>query len=153
MFDLHKAGRNARPCCAPCSTWDYAARRLPTVTGKTLAENTGTRSQHLRPSRNSSCGPGTSRCTESGHIKILRGNLAPEGAVAKTAGLKVRKITGPARVFDGEEACFEAVQAREIKAGDVIVIRGEGPVGGPGCAKCWPSPPPLSDRAFPTPSA
>jgi dihydroxy-acid dehydratase len=67
-----------------------------------------------------------------GHIVILKGNLAPEGAVAKVAGLKKRRITGPARVFDGEEACFAAIQKRQIKDGDVIVIRGEGPVGGPG---------------------
>jgi dihydroxy-acid dehydratase len=67
-----------------------------------------------------------------GHIAILRGNLAPDGAVAKLAGLKVHKITGPAKVFDGEEACFAAIQDRKIKAGDVVVIRGEGPVGGPG---------------------
>jgi dihydroxy-acid dehydratase len=68
----------------------------------------------------------------SGHIVILHGNLAPEGAVAKLAGLKVRKITGPARVFDGEESAFAAIQERLIKPGDVLVIRGEGPVGGPG---------------------
>ncbi|HVL12295.1 MAG TPA: dihydroxy-acid dehydratase, partial [Gemmata sp.] len=53
-------------------------------------------------------------------------------AVAKVAGLKQRSITGPAKVFDGEEACFQAIQARQIVAGDVVVIRGEGPVGGPG---------------------
>src|SRR6266498_1823044 len=63
---------------------------------------------------------------------VLKGNLAPEGAVAKVAGLKKRSITGPARVFDGEEACFAAIERREIKPGDVVVIRGEGPVGGPG---------------------
>jgi dihydroxy-acid dehydratase len=68
----------------------------------------------------------------SGHIVILHGNLAPAGGVAKVAGLKTRKITGPARVFDGEEACAAAIERREIKPGDVVVIRGEGPVGGPG---------------------
>ena len=68
----------------------------------------------------------------SGHIVILKGNLAPEGAVAKVAGLKVRKFRGPAKVFDGEEACFAAIKERRIKPGDVVVIRGEGPVGGPG---------------------
>jgi dihydroxy-acid dehydratase len=68
----------------------------------------------------------------TGHLVILHGNLAPDGAVAKVAGLKTTRITGPARVFDGEEACFEAIQKRAIKAGDVVVIRGEGPVGGPG---------------------
>ena len=69
---------------------------------------------------------------DHGIIVILHGNLAPEGAVAKVAGLKQRSITGPAKVFDGEEACFQAIQARKIVAGDVVVIRGEGPVGGPG---------------------
>jgi dihydroxy-acid dehydratase len=63
---------------------------------------------------------------------VLHGNLAPEGAVAKVAGLKQRSITGPAKVFDGEEACFQAISARKIVKGDVVVIRGEGPVGGPG---------------------
>ncbi len=63
---------------------------------------------------------------------ILRGNLAPEGAVAKISGLKVVTHTGPARVFNGEEAAFEAIQKRKIKAGDVVVIRYEGPKGGPG---------------------
>ncbi|MGE0529399.1 MAG: dihydroxy-acid dehydratase, partial [Bdellovibrionales bacterium] len=62
----------------------------------------------------------------------LHGNLAPEGGVAKVAGLKNRQITGPAKVFDGEEACFAAIQKREIQPGQVVVIRGEGPVGGPG---------------------
>jgi dihydroxy-acid dehydratase len=62
----------------------------------------------------------------------LHGNLAPDGAVCKVAGLKSTTITGPARVYDGEEACFHAIERREIKAGDVVVIRGEGPVGGPG---------------------
>ncbi|MFO0850920.1 MAG: dihydroxy-acid dehydratase, partial [Gemmataceae bacterium] len=69
---------------------------------------------------------------DHGIIVVLRGNLAPDGAVAKVAGLKQRAITGPAKVFDGEEACFQAIQARKIVAGDVVVIRGEGPVGGPG---------------------
>jgi dihydroxy-acid dehydratase len=63
---------------------------------------------------------------------ILKGNLAPEGAVAKISGLKVVTHTGPARVFNGEEAAFEAIQKRRIKAGDVVVIRYEGPKGGPG---------------------
>ena len=62
----------------------------------------------------------------------MRGNLCPEGAVAKIAGLKKISITGPARVFDGEEACFKAISERQIKPGDVVVIRGEGPKGAPG---------------------
>jgi dihydroxy-acid dehydratase len=67
-----------------------------------------------------------------GHLAILRGNLAAEGALAKTSGVKVPKITGPARVFDSEEACMEAILARRIAPGDVVVIRYEGPKGGPG---------------------
>jgi len=67
-----------------------------------------------------------------GHLAILRGNLAPEGCVAKITGLKNPAITGPARVFDSEPACMEAILARRIRPGDVIVIRYEGPKGGPG---------------------
>jgi len=67
-----------------------------------------------------------------GHLAILRGNLATEGAVAKITGVKKPEITGPARVFESEEACLDAILAGQIKAGDVIVIRYEGPKGGPG---------------------
>ncbi|MBI5429005.1 MAG: dihydroxy-acid dehydratase [Nitrosomonadales bacterium] len=67
-----------------------------------------------------------------GHLAILKGNLAPEGAVAKITGVKLAKITGPARVFDSEEACMEAILAQKIRAGDVVIIRYEGPRGGPG---------------------
>jgi len=67
-----------------------------------------------------------------GHLAILRGNLAEEGAVAKVSGVKLRRITGPARVFEAEEPCLSAILSGHIKAGDVIVIRYEGPKGGPG---------------------
>lgn len=67
-----------------------------------------------------------------GHLAILKGNLAPEGCVAKITGLKSPKITGPARVFDSEPAAMKAIMARKIKPGDVLVIRYEGPKGGPG---------------------
>jgi dihydroxy-acid dehydratase len=67
-----------------------------------------------------------------GHLAILRGNLATEGAVAKVSGVKNRRITGPARVFESEERCLAAILKGDIKAGDVIVIRYEGPKGGPG---------------------
>jgi len=67
-----------------------------------------------------------------GHLAILRGNLAPEGCVAKITGLKKTSITGPARVFDSEPQAMEAILARSIRPGDVIVIRYEGPKGGPG---------------------
>ena len=68
----------------------------------------------------------------TGGIAVLRGNLAPDGCVVKLAGHKRLTHTGPARVFDSEEECFAAVQAQQIQAGDVVVIRYEGPAGGPG---------------------
>ena len=67
-----------------------------------------------------------------GHLGILKGNLATEGSVAKLTGIKKRNITGPARVFESEEDCLDAILANKIKAGDVIVVRYEGPKGGPG---------------------
>jgi dihydroxy-acid dehydratase len=67
-----------------------------------------------------------------GHLAVLKGNLAPEGAVAKITGLKNPVITGPARVFNSEDECMAAIMADRIKAGDVLVIRYEGPKGGPG---------------------
>jgi dihydroxy-acid dehydratase len=67
-----------------------------------------------------------------GHLAILRGNLATEGAVAKVSGVQHRRITGPARVFESEELCLAAILKGDIKPGDVIVIRYEGPKGGPG---------------------
>lgn len=69
---------------------------------------------------------------DTGGLKLLRGNLAPEGCVIKVAGVKNLKHRGPARCFDGEESCMAAVQAGQIKAGDVVIIRYEGPKGGPG---------------------
>jgi dihydroxy-acid dehydratase len=69
--------------------------------------------------------------TEGG-LAILRGNLAPEGAVVKLAGTERRRQVGPARVFESEEDCFRAVKERSIRSGDIIVIRNEGPAGGPG---------------------
>jgi dihydroxy-acid dehydratase len=67
-----------------------------------------------------------------GHLAILRGNLATEGSVAKITGIKSHRLTGPARVFNSEEACLDAILGGRIKAGDVLVIRYEGPKGGPG---------------------
>ncbi|MEM9484328.1 MAG: dihydroxy-acid dehydratase [Cyanobacteria bacterium P01_F01_bin.116] len=69
---------------------------------------------------------------KQGHLGILKGNLATEGSVAKLTGIKNRTITGPARVFESEEDCLDAILAKKIKAGDVIVVRYEGPKGGPG---------------------
>ena len=67
-----------------------------------------------------------------GHLAILKGNLASEGSVAKISGVKTPVLTGPARVFESEEDCLAAILDQRIKAGDVVVVRNEGPVGGPG---------------------
>ncbi|RZM77990.1 dihydroxy-acid dehydratase [Leptolyngbya iicbica] len=67
-----------------------------------------------------------------GHLGILKGNLATEGAVAKLTGIKKRQITGPARVFESEEECLRAILDKQIVAGDIVVVRYEGPKGGPG---------------------
>ncbi|MBX7147619.1 dihydroxy-acid dehydratase [bacterium] len=101
-----------------------------TVTGKTVAENLKNISglvdgQHIVK-------PLNHPIFKSGPLVILKGNLSPEGAVCKIAGLSKITIKGPAKVFDGEEACFDAIMADKIKEGDVVVIRYEGPKGGPG---------------------
>ena len=100
-----------------------------TVTGKTLAEN-------LEAFDGEPDGrviyPISSPRSPTGGLVILRGNLAPEGAVLKVAGTKTLSHGGPARVFDGERAAFEAVTGGKIESGDVVVIRYEGPKGGPG---------------------
>ncbi len=130
MFDLHKAGGVPAVMRALLDAGMLHGDCL-TVTGGTVEQNLhGIPSIYSRPQVVFK--PLDAPMHASGHLVILKGNIAPDGAVAKTAGLKVRKITGPARVFEGEEACFEAVEKREIKPGDVVVIRGEGPVGGPG---------------------
>lgn len=123
--DMHRAGGVA-----------LVARRLfelgllqdaPTVSGRSLrAEAEGAveqRGQEVVPKK---------VLKERGGFAILRGSLAPEGCVVKLAGHEHTKFSGPARVFDSEEACFEAVQQRQIQKGDVVVIRYEGPFGGPG---------------------
>lgn len=130
MYDLHRAG-GTPPVLRALLDAGMLHGDCITVTGRTLAENLReipsiySRPQDLIRPLNNPMHP-------SGHIVILDGNLAPEGAVAKVAGLKVRRMTGPAKVFEGEEACFATIQAKDIRAGDVVIIRGEGPVGGPG---------------------
>jgi dihydroxy-acid dehydratase len=130
MFDLHKAGGTPAVMKALLEAKLLHGDCL-TCTGQTLAENLK-EVKSIYQRKQSVIKPMEAPMHAHGHIAILRGNLAPEGAVAKVAGLKQTKITGPAHVFDGEEACFAALQDRRIKAGDVVVIRGEGPVGGPG---------------------
>ena len=101
-----------------------------TVTGKTVAENLAA-AEPLRPGQHV-VAPFDRPLRPNGPLVVLRGNLAPEGAVAKVSGLKKTALTGPARVFDSEEAATEAVVQNRVEAGDVIVIRYEGPKGGPG---------------------
>lgn len=104
-----------------------------TVTGKTVAEN-------LAEAPDLAEGQDVIRSfdqplRETGPLVVLKGNLAPEGAVAKMSGLKVKEITGPARVFDSEEEATKAVLEDRINEGDVVVIRYAGPKGGPGMAE------------------
>jgi dihydroxy-acid dehydratase len=100
-----------------------------TVTGRTIAENL--KSVRWNPSQDV-VHPADKPLSPTGGVVGLKGNLAPEGAIVKVAGMSVLKFTGPARCFDGEEACFEAVKSRKYKEGEVLVIRYEGPKGGPG---------------------
>ncbi len=102
-----------------------------TITGKTVAENL--RDIPSSPSADQDViRPISAPLYQQGHLAILRGNLAPEGAVAKITGLAKKSITGPARVFDSEEDCMAAIMGDAINAGDVLIIRYEGPKGGPG---------------------
>ncbi len=102
-----------------------------TITGKTVAENlkdipsVPTGSQGVIKSV-------ADALYAQGHLAILKGNLAPEGAVAKITGLKNPVMTGPARVFDDEQSCLEAIMGNKVVAGDVVVLRYLGPKGGPG---------------------
>src|SRR5205085_4607802 len=128
--DLHREGGTPAVLKALLNE-GFLHGKCVTVTGKTLAENLkdvvsvyDRDHKVMRPIKEP--------MHATGHLVILHGNLAPEGAVAKVAGLLTRRITGPARVFENEEACFAAIQKRDIKPGDVVVIRNEGPVGGPG---------------------
>lgn len=130
MFDLHKAGGTPAVMKALLEAGMLHGECM-TCTGKSLAENLQ-RIPSIYKRRQSVLMPLDKPLHKSGHIVILKGNLAPEGAVSKVSGLEVRHITGPAKVYDCEEDCFAAIQAREIKEGDVVVVRGEGPVGGPG---------------------
>ena len=102
-----------------------------TVTGRTIAEELA--SVPAKPSANQDViRQWDNPMYAQGHLAILRGNLAPEGCVAKITGLKNPAMTGPARVYDSEHETMEALMAGKVKAGDVVVIRYEGPKGGPG---------------------
>src|SRR5262245_55833457 len=102
-----------------------------TITGQTIAETLSDVAS-APPADQDVIRPWKDPLYQQGHLAILRGNLAGEGAVAKISGVKKNRICGPARVFDSEEACLESILSGQIKPGDVIVIRYEGPKGGPG---------------------
>jgi len=102
-----------------------------TITGRTVAENLAAVPAEP-PAGQDVIRPWNRPLYPHGHLAILRGNLAEEGAVAKITGLKTTRITGPARVFEREEDCSEAILAGRIRKGDVAIIRYEGPQGGPG---------------------
>jgi dihydroxy-acid dehydratase len=128
--DLHKAGGipqvmkvllNAGLLHGDCMT----------ITGKTIAENLADVPDQPRADQDV-IRPITNPMYAQGHLAILKGNLSPEGCVAKITGLKSPKITGPARVFDDEQSAMAAIMARQIKAGDVVVLRYLGPKGAPG---------------------
>lgn len=102
-----------------------------TVTGKTIAEQLA--DVPSEPAADQDViRPWNNPLYAQGHLAILKGNLATEGAVAKISGVKTPSITGPARVFESEEECLKAILAGKIQAGDVIIVRYEGPKGGPG---------------------
>ncbi len=126
--DVHKAG-GTRLIAQRLLEGGYIEGSSPTVTGRTLAEEAASAvetpgQQVVRPLSNP--------ISANGGLHILKGNLCPNGAVIKLKGDEPRQHRGPARIFEREEDAFEAVQAQQIKPGDVVVIRYEGPVGGPG---------------------
>jgi dihydroxy-acid dehydratase len=102
-----------------------------TITGRTIAEELAAIPEAPRSDQDVIRQWDNAMYAE-GHLAILKGNLAPEGCVAKISGLKKTSITGPARVYDSEPKCMDAIMAKRIKPGDVVVIRYEGPKGGPG---------------------
>jgi len=102
-----------------------------TVTGKTISENLKEVSNQANPSQKIIL-PIENPLSPEGHLVILKGNISPEGSVAKVSGIKTRRIEGPARVFDSEEECLDAIIKDHIIDGDIVVIRYEGPKGGPG---------------------
>ena len=128
--DLHRAG-GIPQVMKMLLVHDLLHGDALTITGQTIAEVLADIPEE--PSKDQDViRPWDNPLYPQGHLAILRGNLATEGAVAKITGVKKPEITGPARVFESEEACLDAILAGQIQAGDVIVIRYEGPKGGPG---------------------
>lgn len=106
--------------------------KVTTVTGYTMEKNLENIEQQPSDQMNDIVKPVDNPINEEGTLKILKGSLAPEGAVVKIAGIKDTKFTGTAKVFDKEEDAFETISEQKIAEGDVVVIRYEGPKGGPG---------------------
>jgi dihydroxy-acid dehydratase len=139
IADLKPAGRYTAVELAAAGGTATVARELykggllensPTLTGRSLFEELD--AAPPAPAGQQVVRPLSAPLKPHGGYSILYGNLAPEGCVLKLAGQGIGRFEGPARVFDGEEPCFAAVQAGRIAAGDVVVIRNEGPAGGPG---------------------
>ncbi|MBE9007990.1 dihydroxy-acid dehydratase [Fortiea sp. LEGE XX443] len=128
--DLHKAG-GIPQVMKMLLLHDLLHGECITITGQTIAEILADVPNEPSPDQDV-IRPWDKPMYAQGHLAILKGNLATEGAVAKITGVKKATITGPARVFESEESCLDAILAGKIKAGDVLVIRYEGPKGGPG---------------------
>lgn len=128
--DLHKAG-GVPQVMKMLLEHDLLHGDCLTITGQTVAEILADIPAEPSPDQDV-IRPWNNPMYPQGHLAILKGNLATEGAVAKITGVKNPVITGPARVFESEESCLDAILAGKIKAGDILVIRYEGPKGGPG---------------------
>jgi dihydroxy-acid dehydratase len=128
--DLHRAGGIPQVMKILLANGALHGEAL-TIDGRTVAEVLSGVSRSP-PADQDVIRPWEQPLAPTGHIVILRGNLAPEGAVAKVSGNGSHAITGPARVFDSEEACLAAILAGGVNKGDVVIIRYEGPKGGPG---------------------
>jgi dihydroxy-acid dehydratase len=128
--DFHRAG-GVRQLLKVLLEHDRIDGDCITITGRTVSEELSEVPSEP-PSDQGVIRPWSNQLYKRGHLSILKGNLSPEGCVAKTSGIKQPKFTGPARVFDSEQDCLKAILAKKIKAGDVIVIRYEGPKGAPG---------------------
>ncbi|MBW4421299.1 MAG: dihydroxy-acid dehydratase [Myxacorys californica WJT36-NPBG1] len=128
--DLHKAG-GIPQVMKMLLAHNLLHRDCITINGQTIEELLKDIPEEPRPDQDV-IRPWNNPMYPQGHLAILKGNLATEGAVAKITGVKKPQITGPARVFESEEDCLDAILAGRIGAGDVVVIRYEGPKGGPG---------------------
>ncbi|MBW4673329.1 MAG: dihydroxy-acid dehydratase [Desmonostoc geniculatum HA4340-LM1] len=128
--DLHKAG-GIPQVMKMLLAHDLLHGDCVTITGQTIAEILADIPEEP-PANQDVIRPWNKPMYAQGHLAILRGNLATEGAVAKITGVKNPVITGPARVFESEEASLDAILAGKIQAGDIVVVRYEGPKGGPG---------------------